>query len=47
MQNFGAPRDVMVRLPLKTGPNDRPITSAVQGQQMMTALNIMSPDAKL
>ncbi|WP_171290264.1 protein translocase subunit SecF, partial [Acinetobacter baumannii] len=32
---------------LKTGPDGKPIASAVQSQQVMTALNAVNPDAKL
>ena len=47
VQNFGTSRDVMIRLPLKNGPDGKPIASAVQSQQVMAALNAASPDAKL
>ena len=47
VQNFGTSRDVMIRLPLKNGPDGKPIASAVQSQQVMTALNATNPDAKL
>jgi preprotein translocase subunit SecF len=42
VQTFGTSRDVMIRLPLKTG-----LSSAQQSNQVMTALNQQEPAAKL
>ncbi len=42
VQTFGTSRDVMIRLPLKTG-----LSSAQQSTQVMTALNQQEPAAKL
>ncbi|MGY8525905.1 protein translocase subunit SecF [Paracidovorax citrulli] len=47
VQNFGTSRDVMIRLPLQRGADGKPISSAQQSEQVMTALKAAAPDVAL
>lgn len=47
VQNFGTSRDVMIRLPLQKGADGKPVSSAQQSEQVMGALQKVSPDASL
>ena len=47
VQNFGNSKDVMIRLPIQKGKDGKPTTSAIQSQQVMTALNSQNLAAKL
>lgn len=47
VQTFGTSRDVLIRLPLKTGPDGKPLSSAAQSDQVMTLLKSQTPDVTL
>jgi preprotein translocase subunit SecF len=47
VQTFGTSRDVLIRLPLKTGPDGKALSSAVQSDQVMVLLKSQHPDVTL
>ncbi|WP_353192572.1 protein translocase subunit SecF [Pandoraea pnomenusa] len=47
VQSFGTSRDVMIRLPIQTGPDGKQVTSAQQSDAVMTALKADAPDVQL
>lgn len=47
VQSFGTSRDVMIRLPIQSGPDGKQVTSAQQSDAVMTALKADAPDVSL
>lgn len=47
VQTFGTSRDVLIRLPLKTGPDGKVLSSAIQSDQVMVLLKSQHPDVTL
>ncbi|MCY0388860.1 protein translocase subunit SecF [Robbsia sp. Bb-Pol-6] len=47
VQTFGTSRDVLIRLPLKTGADGKPLSSATQSDQVMGILKAQHPDVAL
>ncbi|SDV49501.1 protein translocase subunit SecF [Chitinasiproducens palmae] len=47
VQNFGTSRDVLIRLPIRTGTNGQALSSAQQSEQVMTALRADDATVKL
>jgi len=47
VQTFGTSRDVLIRLPLKTGPDGKTLSSAIQSDQVMVLLKSQHPDVTL
>ena len=47
VQTFGTSRDVLIRLPLRNGPDGKPLSSATQSDQVMTTLKAQNADVVL